>query len=98
MNQDNKFFAGQEEVFARICSMILSMLFFVIYVVASVSIVVDYKSVTIFLLVFWVIYESLSLILFQLFNHFSNLKVQKNNSKKINENELQEQEIDQKEL
>lgn len=78
--KNNAFLAGQEEIFARIISLILSTLFYLIYTLAVAQISLNYQSVIVFIFVFWVIYESLSLILFQIFTYFSNKNIQPTSS------------------
>lgn len=65
------FFAGQEEVFARIISLLLSSLFFVIFTVAKETVTLKWDNVLYSLGIFWIIYESLSLLLFQIFKFFA---------------------------
>lgn len=74
MNKNQSFFAGQEEVLARISSLVISTIFFLIFIIAREQINLNYQSAIIFISIFWVVYESLALILFQLFSHFANNK------------------------
>jgi predicted membrane protein len=65
------FFAGSEEVIARLVSLFISLLFFAIYMVAKVSVVIDMYRLLTFLSIFWVVYEILAYILFMIFKFFS---------------------------
>jgi hypothetical protein len=88
------FFAGQEEVFGRIGSLIFSLLLFTVYISASGGFSVNYQSLLIILLIFWGLYESLSLVLFQLFIYFSSSNTPQMDSLSQSESEKEITDID----
>lgn len=70
------FFAGLEEVFARFSALFLTLLFFVIYATSRTEIVMDWYRLAGHLLVFWVVYEALSFVFFEMFKFFSKAQAQ----------------------
>lgn len=71
MQTKNSFFAGLEEVFARLLGVVIAFVFFLIYIVAVNQIVLDWVKSLIMLVIFWLTYETLSLILFSVFSFFA---------------------------
>ena len=70
------FYTGFEEMVSRFVSLVLSLSFFSIYILAkSTDLLLDWNKLTIHLLVFWFVYEVLSYILFIIFCQFSKNKV-----------------------
>ena len=78
------FFSGLEEVFGRFFSLILSVLFFVIYVIAANN-KVELNAIGILqvTLVFWLIYETISFVLFSVFRFFASREISKEDSPEI---------------
>ena len=76
---NKNFFAGLEEIVARLIALFFTLLGYVIYMLSSgitdsnLS-VLDWKEMVIFLLVFWFCYELLGYFLFLILNFFSNRK------------------------
>jgi hypothetical protein len=67
---NNSFIAGLEELVARIVSLFFSVVFFVVFTYASGEITITWQSLISYLLIFWLIYESLSYILYLIFKFF----------------------------
>jgi hypothetical protein len=66
------FFSSLEEIFARFFSLVLSLIFFVIYVIAAGNKVeLNVVGILQTTLVFWLIYETISFILFTVFRFFA---------------------------
>lgn len=77
MSEKKTFFAGQEEVFARLASLVINCLFFTIFIVAKDYITLQWKEMLIVLGIFWILYELVAILLFQMFVFFSsNRKVE----------------------
>ena len=68
---NSKIFAGLEEIFARLLSACLVIIVFVIIVVAREEVTLDWLPVAGWLLLFWFVYELISIVLFNLFVFFS---------------------------
>ena len=70
---NKSFFAGMEEVFSRLISVFLTVVFFLVYVFAkdSQELFLEWSGVFFVLFIFWVIYESLSYGLYILFVYFT---------------------------
>jgi hypothetical protein len=81
MENKNNFYAGLEEGIARILGLILTVIFFVIYITASEKIEIDWYSGTGMLVLFWLVYEAISLVLFIMFSFFGKNKLDKDNKK-----------------
>jgi uncharacterized membrane protein len=69
--KNRKFFAGLEEVLARILGLCVTLVFFAVYVSAKTTINTDWYGIIGYLSLFWLIYEVLSYILFIAFAYFS---------------------------
>jgi uncharacterized membrane protein len=69
--KNRKFFAGLEEVLARILGLCVTLVFFAVYVSAKGTILADWYGIIGYLSLFWLIYEILSYILFIAFAYFS---------------------------
>jgi hypothetical protein len=69
-NNERSFFAGQAEVIARLSGLLVIILFFVIYALATTQIILDWTGVVKSLGFFWFLYEITSLIFYQLFQYF----------------------------
>ena len=67
---NRSFISGLEELVARIVSLALSLVFFVVYVYAAEELVINWQSVISFLLIFWLIYETLAYLLYIIFRFF----------------------------
>jgi len=65
-----QFLSGLEETIARFASLILSVLFFSIYIVAVEQVSLDWKSASLALAFFWFVYELIAFILFTVFKFF----------------------------
>ncbi len=74
MPQDKSFFAGLEEIFARLLGLVLTIIFFLIYIVAIQELILDWRQALILLTIFWLVYETVSLILFSVFRFFAKQK------------------------
>lgn len=68
---NTKIFAGLEEIFARLFAALITIIIFVVIVVAREMVELDWFSVGGWLLLFWFIYELISIILFNLFVFFA---------------------------
>ena len=68
---NTKIFAGLEEIFARLLSALLVIAVFVIITVARETVELEWLPVAGWLLLFWFVYELLSIILFNLFSFFA---------------------------
>ena len=66
-----QFFAGTEEVIARLVSLCITLLFFAIYALAKTTFYLDIYTLLTVLGIFWVVYEIFSYILFAIFKFFS---------------------------
>lgn len=64
------FIAGLEELVARVVSLVLSILFFTVYTYATGVLSVNWQSMVTYLLLFWLLYEALSFILYTIFKFF----------------------------
>jgi|GEM_PF-3604580 len=72
------FLSGLEELLARVVSLVLTLLFFVIYALSnSQSLTLDWFQLAVHLSIFWIVYETLALIFFQTFLFFSTKSVDK---------------------
>ncbi len=80
MSENSKFLAGLEEGFARIISLILTLIFFLIYVVAVEEVVLNWLQALAWLGLFWLVYEVISLLLFSVFVFFTKNKISKRDS------------------
>jgi hypothetical protein len=69
--KNRNFFAGLEEVLARILGLCVTLVFFAVYVSAKGTILADWYGIVGYLSLFWLIYEMLSYILFIAFAYFS---------------------------
>jgi hypothetical protein len=69
--KNRKFFAGLEEVLARLLGLGVTLVFFAVYVSAKGTILADWYGIIGYLSLFWLIYEILSYILFLAFAFFS---------------------------
>lgn len=69
---NKSFFAGMEEVLARICSLVLTLVFFLIFILTRGELEVEWRTLSVILLIFWLVYEILSLMFFNAFRYFSN--------------------------
>ncbi|MEM1311859.1 MAG: hypothetical protein AAGF07_00135 [Patescibacteria group bacterium] len=67
------FFAGMEEVFSRLISLVIAITFFLVYVFAkdSQELRIDWSGTLFVLLIFWLVYEFLSYGLYVLFVYFT---------------------------
>jgi hypothetical protein len=78
MTVNNKqFFAGQEEIFARLAGFMLTNIGFLIYIFAKPNSIIertDWVALMLTTCIFWFVYEFLSIILFQAFIFFSKNK------------------------
>ena len=73
---NKNFFAGLEELFARLASFLLVNLGFIIFILArNVNFILDWLGLVQILALFWVIYEVLGLIFFQAFHFFAKQQV-----------------------
>ena len=84
----NSFLDGSQEGISRIVSMILSTSFFAIYTLASDSgngLNITWVNTIISLVIFWVVYESLSFGLYLIFIYFSKQNNQPNSDFKDTE-------------
>ena len=78
------FFSSLEEIFARFFSLILSVLFFAIYVIAAGNKVeLNVVGILQTTLVFWLIYETISFILFTVFKFFASRAAGENTEPEI---------------
>jgi len=69
------FFAGLEEFIARLCSFLITVLFFTVYVIASGnSLFLDWFKLLGFLALFWSLYEFIGFLLFVAFRFFAQNK------------------------
>lgn len=66
-----KIFAGLEEVFARLLAAFLVIAGFVVVAVARQTVELTWLPVAGWLLLFWFLYELLSIVLFNLFAFFA---------------------------
>lgn len=92
------FFAGQEEVFARLASFFVNCLFFSIFIVAKGFITIQWKEMLIVLGVFWFLYELFAISLFQMFVFFSNNHIKQEPIQQVftpNPTEIREDETNQ---
>jgi hypothetical protein len=64
------FFAGQEEIFGRLLGCLITLVFFLIFILAKESITLKWQELTFTLLIFWFVYEFLSLVFYQMFYFF----------------------------
>lgn len=74
MLKENSFFAGLEEIIARLLGAIITLAFFLIYIVAVNQITLDWVQTFVLLTIFWLTYEVVSLILFSVFSFFAKAK------------------------
>jgi hypothetical protein len=65
------FLSGMEEIFARLVGLIIDLIFFGIYALARNPVTYEWTNFLVTLLIFWLIYELLSVVLFQFFHFFS---------------------------
>jgi len=66
------FFAGLEEFIARLISVCVTIVFFVIYILAGGNqLTLAWTDALGFLALFWLVYESVAFILFLMFRFFS---------------------------
>lgn len=73
---NKNFFAGLEELFARLASFLLVVLGFIIFILArNVMFQLDWLGLVQVLGLFWVIYEVLGLIFFQAFHFFAKQQI-----------------------
>ena len=73
---NKNFFAGLEELFARVASFLLVILGFIIFILArNVNFILDWLGLVQILALFWVIYEVLGLIFFQAFHFFARQQI-----------------------
>jgi len=73
---DQKFFAGLEELFARLASFVLVIIGFMIFISArNVDFVLDWFGLIQVLGLFWFFYEILGLIFFQAFHFFAKQQI-----------------------
>lgn len=73
---NKNFFAGLEELFARLASFLLVILGFIIFILArNVNFVLDWLSLIQVLALFCIIYEVLGLIFFQAFHFFARQQI-----------------------
>ena len=79
------FYSGFEEVVSRLISLILSMVFFSIYITAKDAkvIILDLPKMLVFLGIFWLTYEVVSAILFFVFCQFSKNKLEEMEESKL---------------
>jgi hypothetical protein len=77
MEKQSNFYAGLEEGIARILGLIITVIFFIIYITASEKIEIDWYTGTGMLVLFWLIYEAISLVLFIMFSFFGKNKLDK---------------------
>jgi hypothetical protein len=68
---EKSFLSGLEEVVARFAGLILTLLFFIIYATSRTTITLDWYGLSAHLIIFWLIYELISYILFIIFRFFS---------------------------
>lgn len=68
---EKSFLSGLEEVVARIAGLILTLVFFIIYATSRTTVTLDWYGLTAHLIIFWIIYEIVSYILFVIFRFFS---------------------------
>lgn len=68
---NTKIFAGLEEIFARLLAALIATTIFVVVVVARENIALEWLETAGWLLLFWFIYELLSIILFNIFTFFA---------------------------
>jgi hypothetical protein len=73
-SQEKNFFAGLEEIFARLLGLALTLIFFLIYVIAVDELALGWQQALVVLGIFWLVYETVSLVLFSVFRFFSNQK------------------------
>lgn len=73
---NKNFFAGLEELFARVASFLLVIIGFVIFILArNVNFILDWLGLVQVLSLFWLIYEVLGLIFFQAFHFFARQQI-----------------------
>ncbi|NJL96483.1 hypothetical protein HC766_04800 [Candidatus Gracilibacteria bacterium] len=65
------FFAGSEEVIARFASLIVTVIGFSVFFIASDNMSFLWYEIAYLLAIFWFIYELVALIMFTLFRYFS---------------------------
>jgi Na+(H+)/acetate symporter ActP len=70
MNNGASFISGLEELVARIVSLFFSVVFFAVYSYAGGEITVNWQSLISYLLIFWLVYEGLSYVLYIIFKFF----------------------------
>jgi predicted membrane protein len=70
---NKNFFAGMEEVFSRLISTFLTIVFFLVYISAKDSreLVLNWSGMLAVLLIFWIVYELVAYCLYVLFIYFS---------------------------
>lgn len=68
---NTKIFAGLEEIFARLLAALIATVIFVVVVVARTEVSLEWLETAGWLLLFWFIYELLSIILFNIFTFFA---------------------------
>jgi hypothetical protein len=70
---NKNFFAGMEEVFSRLISTFLTIVFFLVYVSAkdSKELLLNWSGLLAVLLIFWVVYELVAYCLYSVFIYFS---------------------------
>ena len=69
------FFSGLEEVLARFIAVFITLLFFVVYIIASGNYLeIDWIKFVLYAGIFWLMYELVALILFSMFSFFARMK------------------------
>ena len=72
---NTKIFAGLEEIFARLFAMLIVIIGFVIVVLARETVTLDWFDSSGWLLLFWFLYELVSIILFNVFVFFAKRQI-----------------------
>lgn len=70
------FFAGLEEVASRLLSLVFTIVFFLIYILArsNQEMTVNWYKMFVILGLFWLVYETLGYVLFSIFKYFGKQK------------------------
>jgi hypothetical protein len=68
---EKSFLSGLEEVIARFAGLVLTLIFFIIYATSRTTVTLDWYGLSAHLIIFWIIYEIVSYILFVIFQFFS---------------------------
>lgn len=88
----SSFIAGMEEAVARIAGLLLSVIFFIIFVTARETITLDWMDAAGALLLFWFVYELISYGLYILFSYFKKTTDSEAEAKKTQATETVEDE------